>query len=103
MDLEFTSGLMDGSTMGSGLRMTCMDAEYTFKPIMCDMMDNLLMIRNRVLEPTNGQTVASMRAGGFEANNTALAHIMMITSEARSMESGRTVRESSGLAKKLLN
>jgi len=49
--------------------MTCRDVEYTFMLMVSDMMDNILMIKKKVMVSITGQMEENMKAGGTKENS----------------------------------
>ena len=61
------------------------------------------MIKSKATESTSGLMVASMRAGGTEANSMELEPTSTARKELSSTESGRTESETGGLTRILLS
>jgi hypothetical protein len=60
---------MVANIMVNGLIMTCRDVEYTFMLMVSDMMDNILMIKKKVMVSITGQMEENMKAGGTKENS----------------------------------
>ena len=67
--LEHIYGKMDANIMVNGQIMTCRVVEYTFMLMVLGMMDNILMIKKKVMVSITGQMVENMKAGGTKESS----------------------------------
>lgn len=64
--------------------------------------DNIIMIKKKALENSNGQMVADLKVNGLMENNKVMEYIT-IQKEKLNMENGEMDKEFSGLKKKNIN